>query len=102
MRGETPAGTLRRELKEETGLEVRPTKLLRVRTKGRRMTEFVLLAECAGKPEVKSVEIMDARFWDLKELPESLVAVHRRLLGELEGSGWSGMELEAEGENGKC
>ena len=81
--GETLAATLRRELREETGLEVRPSKLLRVNTPRGRLAEFILLAECAGEPEARSAEIMDARFWERTELPENLLPAHRALLEEV-------------------
>jgi ADP-ribose pyrophosphatase YjhB (NUDIX family) len=90
--GETLAATLRRELREETGLEVRPSRLLRVNTTRGRLAEFILLAECAGEPRVRSREIMDARFWERTELPENLLEAHREML---EGKGdWAGLALE--------
>ena len=79
-KGETLAATLRRELREETGLEVRPSRLLQVNIHRDRLSTFILLAECAGVPEVKSAEIMEARFWDLAALPENLLPAHRELL----------------------
>ena len=82
--GETPEATLRREVKEETGLEVRVTKLLRVRNKGERVTEFLLLAECTGEPSVRYGEILEARFWDRAELPENMLPAHRDELRESE------------------
>jgi 8-oxo-dGTP pyrophosphatase MutT (NUDIX family) len=81
--GETPAATLRRELREETGLEVRPTRLLRVNTTRGRLAEFILLAECDREPAVRSMEIMDARFWALDALPVDLLPSHAELLGKL-------------------
>jgi 8-oxo-dGTP diphosphatase len=81
--GETPGATLRRELMEETGLEVRPTRLLRVDTGRGRLTVFILLAECDGEPVVKSAEIMEARFWEVGGLPGDLLASHAELLGRL-------------------
>lgn len=77
--GETLEATLRRELKEETGLEVFPGELLKV-TVGKRSVEFVLQAECAGEPEVRSVEIMEARFWERTQLPENMLPSHREVV----------------------
>ncbi len=82
-RGESPAATLRRELIEETGLDVRPTKLVRVGTGRGGLTQFILLAEGAGEPRAKSVEIIEARFWERTELPENLLLAHRALLERL-------------------
>ena len=94
-RGETLSATLRRELREETGLDVRPAKLLQVNTAKGRLAEFILLAECAGEPEAKSAEIMDARFWERTELPENLLPAHRALLEEiLAKQDWPGLPLE--------
>jgi ADP-ribose pyrophosphatase YjhB (NUDIX family) len=81
--GETPAATLRRELLEETGMEVRPTRLLRVNTTRGRLAEFILLAECDGEPAVKSPEIMEARFWGVDALPVDLLPSHAELLARL-------------------
>jgi ADP-ribose pyrophosphatase YjhB (NUDIX family) len=93
--GETLAATLRRELKEETGLEVKPAKLLRVSTRRKRLAEFVLLAEAAGTPEAKSVEILEARFWPLTALPDNLLPTHRELLEGLSTAGnLEGLPLE--------
>ncbi len=94
-RGETPSATLRRELREETGLEVRPTKLLRVTTSRGPMAQFILLAECTGDPGVKSAEILEARFWDRTALPENLLPAHRALLADLLGkTDWPWLPLE--------
>ena len=78
--GETLAATLRREVREEGGLEVRPTRLLWTGTTRGRLAEFILLAEGRGEPVPCSVEIMDARFCALDALPEELLPSHRELL----------------------
>ncbi len=86
--GETLAETLRRELREETGMDVRPTRLLRVTATQGRLVQFVLLAESSGEPKVKSAEIIEARFWDPAGLPENLIETHRALLdAALDGTG---------------
>jgi ADP-ribose pyrophosphatase YjhB (NUDIX family) len=80
-------------LREETGLDVRPARLIRVRTARGWLAEFVLLAECSGEPRAISAEIMDARFWDPKELPGNLLEAHRELIEGRLGD-WGGMPLE--------
>jgi ADP-ribose pyrophosphatase YjhB (NUDIX family) len=94
-RGETLSATLRRELREETGLDVRPAKLLQVNTAKGRLAEFILLAECAGQPHAASPEIMDARFWHRSELPEGILPMHRALLESgPRFEDWPGLPLE--------
>ena len=91
--GETPAETLRRELREETGLDARVTKLLRVTTRGR-LTEFLMLAECTGTPEVRSVEVLEARFCERGDLPVDLLATHREALDWVRaGGGNAGLDI---------
>ncbi|MGA3171232.1 MAG: NUDIX domain-containing protein [Chthoniobacteraceae bacterium] len=80
QRGESLAATLRREMLEETGLDVRPTKLLQAGITRDRLTQFVLLAEYTGEPQVKSAEILEARFWDPSSLPENLLPAHRKII----------------------
>jgi len=82
-RGESLADTLRRELLEEAGIEVHPTKLLRVNTSCGQLAQFILLAESTGAPVARPPEILDARFWHLAALPESLQPDHLALLREL-------------------
>jgi 8-oxo-dGTP pyrophosphatase MutT (NUDIX family) len=80
---ESLAATLRRELLEEAGIQVRPIKLLRVNTLRGALAEFTLLAESTDTPRAQPPEILDARFWDLASLPENLQPEHRELLDEL-------------------
>jgi len=82
-RGETPGATLRRELREETGMDVRPLRLLRVSTRRGLLTQFIILAEGSGEPRVASVEILEARYFTPEELPEEMLESHRELLEEL-------------------
>jgi ADP-ribose pyrophosphatase YjhB (NUDIX family) len=69
-------------LREETGLEVLPGKLLKV-TVGKRSVEFVLQAECDGEPEVRSVEIIEARFWERTQLPDNMLPSHRETVEKI-------------------
>jgi len=94
-RRETLAATLRRELREETGLEIRPVKLLRVSTMRPRQAEFFVQAECSGEPNATSYEILEARFCEPTALPENLLPAHREVLEQLFAQReWPGLELE--------
>jgi ADP-ribose pyrophosphatase YjhB (NUDIX family) len=88
------AATLRRELQEEIGLEVRPRKLVRVDTADGGLAQFIVLAECEGEPTKKSMEIIEARFWERTSLPDGLLPSHRKLLEEEDWQGSPGLPLE--------
>jgi len=95
LHGETLAATLRRELIEETGLEVHPTMLIRVNTARGSHAQFVLLAYCNGTPEPRSPEILEARFWPLTSLPDNLLVEHRALLEKTPPAHqWPGVPLD--------
>ena len=82
--GETLGATLKREMREEAALEVRPLKLIEVRTTRGRLAEFVLLAEANGEPRPMPPEIIEARFWAWPEdLPEDLLPSHREFLRQM-------------------
>lgn len=69
--GEQPEKALRRELREETGLELKNIRLLRVRT-NQRHVEILYRAEAGGAPEVKSREINEARWFKIEDIPEEM------------------------------
>jgi ADP-ribose pyrophosphatase YjhB (NUDIX family) len=56
--GEQPEQALRREVREETGIEIDNVKLIRVRTVGRHI-EMIFSAESDGEARVLSREISD-------------------------------------------
>lgn len=67
-RGEQPEETLRREVREETGLELGDVRQYRVRTLGRHI-EVIFTARGIGEPHVLSREITEARWFDLDGMP---------------------------------
>ncbi|MEV4554705.1 NUDIX domain-containing protein [Nonomuraea wenchangensis] len=82
-RGETFEETVCREVREETGLDVRVGRLLRVRS------GYALRAEVAyeavltgGTLKLDPLEILEARWCDPGDLPEGLQPAHRELLAE--------------------
>jgi ADP-ribose pyrophosphatase YjhB (NUDIX family) len=67
-RGEQAEAALRREISEETGLELTNIKLYRVRTLKRHI-EVIFTASSTGTPGVNSGEIREARWFRVSEMP---------------------------------
>lgn len=71
--GEQPEETLRRELREEIGLEVEQLTLFTTRAfKGPKQVEIVFLARAVGNPDQLSFEIQKAAWFEPGEFPEGL------------------------------
>ncbi|MDQ1728532.1 MAG: hypothetical protein QOD33_657 [Pyrinomonadaceae bacterium] len=72
-KGEQPEAGLRRELREEIGLEVTQLKLLAVRAfRKPRQVEIVFTGRARGDTDQFSFEIKEAVWFKLEELPRSL------------------------------
>src|SRR5579864_3929425 len=93
--GETPAQAAVREVYEETGLQVRLTRLVGLYTIPRMIagncTNAVFAAEIiGGKLETKTDETLDARFFTQQQLPDQLIWWERqRIVDALLGIGGS-------------
>lgn len=70
-RGEQPEDALKRELREETGLELNNIKLFRVRTINRHI-EILFRANATGIAEVKSREINAVGWFKIDKMPEKM------------------------------
>jgi len=81
--GEQPIEAVKREICEETGLELKKLELFRVRTVGGHI-EFLFRAEAVGKAEVKSLEINAVGWFDLEDLPKQMREVEKKLIKELQ------------------
>lgn len=80
-KGEQPEAALRRELKEEIGIEVEAVELLFARTLPRpRQIEFYFRARAIGRPEPCSFEIRSAGWFSIGDLPSELPQDQRRLI----------------------
>ncbi|MGW0602944.1 NUDIX domain-containing protein [Streptomyces sp. NPDC002644] len=86
-RGEEFGQTVVREVKEETGLDVRVGRLVRLRSGFRLRLEVAYEAELVGgELVVDDFEILEARWCDPDDLPEGLQPAHRALIaGATEG-----------------
>ena len=70
--GEQPADTLRRELEEEIGLQIKDLKLISIRTMNRKHIEIIFRARTVGEPEISSFEIRDFKWFPRDALPAEL------------------------------
>lgn len=80
--GEQPASAIKREIFEETGLEIENVKVFRIRTLGRHI-EILFSASTAGTPQILSHEITDFGWFRPDELPEDLPAGQKQIIIEL-------------------
>jgi 8-oxo-dGTP diphosphatase len=85
--GEQPAETVRRELREEVGLEVEKVELFTTRAfKVPRQVEIVFTARAVGETNELNFEIQKAAWFFPNELPEELpkdqVQLIKRALGD--------------------
>ena len=88
---EQPEEAIRREIREETGLELADLEMLTIRTIGRHV-EILFTAKAVGEAEVKSREILELGWFDLGSMPEKLSRSQRDLIelvvaGESQGVG---------------
>lgn len=78
--GEQPEEAVRREIGEETGLELENVRMLRARTISRHI-EFIFRAEAgAGTASVKSREIKSLGWFNPDEMPEEMSAVQKSMV----------------------
>src|SRR6267143_3588519 len=80
-RGEQPEAGLRRELREEVGLELDSVELLFTRSLHRpRQIEIYFRAKAIGTPHPRSFEIKRAEWFPLDALPRELPIDQRQLI----------------------
>lgn len=80
--GEQPDAAVRREIREETGLELTNLEMMRVRTI-KRHVEILFRAAATGKGEVKSREINALGWFEIDEMPERMSCVQKSLIKEV-------------------
>lgn len=79
---ENPETAIKRELMEETGLELENVELLRARTI-RKHIEILFRAESSGDPEVRSREIKECGWFSLDKLPDKMSEIQKELVHEI-------------------
>jgi 8-oxo-dGTP diphosphatase len=70
-RGEQPEAALRREIKEETTLDLTDVRLLRART-FKRHVEIIYTARAVGDARASSHEIRSLRWFDIDSMPPEM------------------------------
>jgi ADP-ribose pyrophosphatase YjhB (NUDIX family) len=75
--GEEIEMAIRREVREETGIELEDVKLLEINT-FKRHIEILWSAKGVGTPEVKSAEIIDLGWFRAEEMPKELGEKQRK------------------------
>jgi ADP-ribose pyrophosphatase YjhB (NUDIX family) len=80
-KGEQPEAALRRELREEIGIEVDDVEMMFARTLPKpRQIEFYFRARAIGRPEPCSFEIRSLGWFSLDDLPGELSKDQHRLI----------------------
>ncbi len=79
---EQPEEAVKRELREETGIELSAIKLLSVRTINRHV-EILFHAESNAAASVKSFEINAARWFKVGEMPENMTRDEKSAIEKL-------------------
>ena len=77
--GEQPETAVRREIREETGLEITDLEMLRARTINRHI-EILFRATASGTGEIKSREISDLGWFEIGKMPEQMSHVQKSLI----------------------
>jgi len=91
---ETALEALKREVREETGLDVRNAEPMALYSgpgewfqypNGDEVQGFsiaFIVRDWTGNPRADGVEGSEVRFWPMDELPDDLVDIHRKTLGD--------------------
>lgn len=77
--GEQPEAAVRREIREETGLELENIKLIRLRTANRHF-EILFRATPVGTAKVQSLEINELGWFKVDGMPEKMSLVQKQIV----------------------
>ena len=85
--GEQPEETIRRELREETGIKLDDLKLIRIRTV-RSHVEILFSAVAIGEPEVMSREILSLGWFEVDDMPEKMSGTQKKFIRGVVNGEW--------------
>lgn len=77
--GEQPEAAVRREIKEETNLDLEDLQMIRVRTINRHV-EILFRAGATGALKLAANEITDAGWFSINEMPEKMSPLQKALI----------------------
>lgn len=80
--GEQPEDAIKREIYEETGLNLTNEKVFKIRTLGKHI-EIIFTAEATGTAEVKSREIHGLNWFEINKMPENMSLSQKNLIAEV-------------------
>jgi mutator protein MutT len=78
-KGEQAEDAIRREIREEIGIEISHLKLYTIRTIGTHI-EILFFARAEGEPKICSAEIMDLAWYTPAEVPDEVAQPYTRAL----------------------
>lgn len=81
-RGEQPINAIRREIKEETDIELTDPTICSIRTNDRHI-EIIFIAAPNGEVKIKSSEIIGFEWFDPHDLPEEMNPGQKKLIREV-------------------
>lgn len=81
-RNEEPEVAIRREMREETGIELKDLRMFRVRTINTHV-EMLFIAKAIGSPEVRSCEIIELGWFSPGELPAKMSKGQKAIIREI-------------------
>jgi len=80
--GEQPRDGIRREIREETGIELASLRMIDVRVINRHV-EMIFAATADGKPEVRSREILELGWFSREALPDKMSGPQKKLIDKV-------------------
>jgi ADP-ribose pyrophosphatase YjhB (NUDIX family) len=76
-KGEQADDAVRREIREETGIELSRLKLYTIRTLGTHL-EILFFAMADGEPRITSAEIIETKWFAPSDVPEDVARTHAK------------------------